>query len=56
MVPARDDRSARIGGDVDGLVTTLTRFAHEYSLRAREDHRLFVDAFRGGRFEHVAPA
>jgi hypothetical protein len=56
MVPAHDDRSAFIGGDVDGLVTTLTRFAHEYSLRAREDHRLFVDAFRGGRFEHVAPA
>ncbi len=45
-----------IGGDVDGLVTTLTRFAHEYAQRAREDHRLFVDAFRGGRFEHVAPA
>ena len=45
-----------VGGDVDGLVATLTAFAHDYAHRAREDHRLFVDAFRGGRFEHVAPA
>ena len=45
-----------IGGDVDGLVATLTGFAHDYAQQARDDHRLFVDAFRGGRFEHVAPA
>lgn len=45
-----------IGGDVDGLVETLTTFAHDYARRAREDHQLFVDAFRGGRFAHVAPA
>ena len=45
-----------IGGDVDGLVEVLTRFAHAYAGQAREDHRLFVDAFRGGAFEHVAPA
>ena len=45
-----------IGDDVDGLVEVLTRFAHAYAGQAREDHRLFVDAFRGGAFEHVAPA
>ncbi|HEU5242603.1 MAG TPA: DUF2252 family protein, partial [Ornithinibacter sp.] len=45
-----------VGVDVDGLVATITEFAHAYAQRAREDHRLFVDAFRGGRFEHVAPA
>ncbi|MGL4176862.1 MAG: DUF2252 domain-containing protein [Dermatophilaceae bacterium] len=44
-----------IGGDVEGLVGVLTRFAHEYAGQAREDHRLFVDAFRHGAFEHVAP-
>ncbi|MGL5912056.1 MAG: DUF2252 family protein, partial [Phycicoccus sp.] len=45
-----------IGGDVEGLVGVLTRFAHEYAGQAREDHRVFVDAFRHGAFEHVAPA
>lgn len=45
-----------VGGDVDGLVATMTAFAHEYARRAREDHALFVDAFRGGAFEAVAPA
>ena len=45
-----------VGDDVDGLVATMTEFAHDYARRARDDHRLFVDAFRGGAFEHVAPA
>ena len=45
-----------IGGDVDGLVAAVTTFAHDYAQQAREDHRVFVDAFRGGLFEHVAPA
>ena len=45
-----------VGDDVDGLVATMTAFAHDYARRARDDHRLFVDAFRGGAFEHVAPA
>ncbi len=44
-----------IGGDVDGLVTDMRRFAHAYAGRAREDHRLFVDAFRAGAFAAVAP-
>ncbi len=55
-VSVEDAVGRSIDGDVDGLVEVLTRFAHGYAGRAREDHRLFVDAFRGGAFEHVAPA
>ena len=44
-----------VGDDVDGLVTDLTAFAHGYAARARDDHRLFVDAFRAGAFSAVAP-
>jgi uncharacterized protein (DUF2252 family) len=55
-VSVEDAVGACIGGDVDGLVAALTAFARDYAQQAREDHRLFVDAFRGGRFEHVAPA
>jgi uncharacterized protein (DUF2252 family) len=47
---------ARIGGDVDALVADLTTFAHEYANRSRSDHQLFVDAFRGGALQQVAPA
>ena len=55
-VSVEDAVGACIGGDVDGLVAALTAFARDYAQQAREDHQLFVDAFRGGRFEHVAPA
>jgi uncharacterized protein (DUF2252 family) len=39
-----------IGDDVDGLVADLRDFAHDYADRTRDDHRLFVDAFRSGAF------
>ena len=39
-----------VGDDVDALVADLRAFAHEYADRTRDDHRLFVDAFRGGAF------
>ncbi|GAA4402614.1 hypothetical protein GCM10023168_13330 [Fodinibacter luteus] len=55
-VSVEDAVGACIGDDVDGLVEVLTSFAQGYARQAREDHRLFVDAFRGGRFAHVAPA
>jgi uncharacterized protein (DUF2252 family) len=45
-----------IGDDVPGLVADMCSFAHSYAARAREDHGLFVDAFRGGAFAQVAPA
>jgi uncharacterized protein (DUF2252 family) len=35
-----------VGDRVDDLVADLTRFAHDYAGRVREDHRLFVAAFR----------
>ncbi|MGL4744588.1 MAG: DUF2252 domain-containing protein, partial [Dermatophilaceae bacterium] len=54
-VSVEDAVARSIGSDVEGLVDMLTRFAHEYAGQAREDHRMFVDAFRHGAFEHVAP-
>ena len=39
-----------IGSDVDGLIEDLRAFAHDYADRTRDDHRLFVDAFRSGAF------
>ena len=38
-------------GREEDFVADLTEFAHRYSERAREDHRLFVDAFRAGMLE-----
>ena len=38
-----------IGSDGAKFEKFLTEFAFEYSDRVREDHRLFVDAFRNGR-------
>jgi uncharacterized protein (DUF2252 family) len=38
-----------IGSDEAKFGNFLTEFAFEYSDRVREDHRLFVDAFRNGR-------
>ena len=40
-----------VDGRADALVEELTAFALEYSARAREDHRLFVDAFRAGKLD-----
>jgi uncharacterized protein (DUF2252 family) len=48
--------SDSIGDDTEALVGDLVAFAHEYAARARADHGLFVDAFRGGAFARVAPA
>jgi uncharacterized protein (DUF2252 family) len=38
----------------DELVEDLTAFALDYAVRARQDHALFVDAFRGGRVEGLS--
>ena len=40
---------AAIDKDEPAFVTHLVEFAHEYGVRAREDHQLFVDLFRNGR-------
>jgi uncharacterized protein (DUF2252 family) len=46
-----DAISAVVRDREDDLVEDLTAFALEYSQRARDDHRLFVDAFRAGKLE-----
>jgi uncharacterized protein (DUF2252 family) len=45
-----------IGDDEDEFVRVLTEFGMAYADQTREDHRLFVDAFRGGRIPAVRPA
>lgn len=55
QVQVEEAVAASVGGDVDGLVRDMRRFAHAYAWRARGDHRLFVDAFRAGAFAAVAP-
>jgi uncharacterized protein (DUF2252 family) len=39
--------------DEEAFTTTLTRFAMSYAEQTREDHRLFVDAFRGGQIPGI---
>jgi uncharacterized protein (DUF2252 family) len=46
--------AAVIDGAEDAFVEDITGFGIDYSERARRDHALFVDAFRGGRFDLVS--
>lgn len=39
-----------IARDEKGFLGALVDFAHSYGARAREDHQIFVDLFRNGRF------
>ncbi|MFB6393463.1 DUF2252 domain-containing protein [Polymorphospora lycopeni] len=41
---------AAVDKDEAVFVPHLVEFAHSYGLRAREDHQIFVDLFRNGRF------
>jgi uncharacterized protein (DUF2252 family) len=43
-----------IGREVDDFVTDLVSFGLEYAAAVRDDHRLFVDAFREGRIPGVS--
>ncbi|MEU3623704.1 hypothetical protein BS329_37200 [Amycolatopsis coloradensis] len=45
-----------IGDRENEFVRTLTEFGMAYAEQSREDHRLFVDAFRGGKIPAVRPA
>ncbi len=45
-----------IGDGEEEFVRALTEFGMAYAEQSREDHRLFVDAFRGGRIPGVQPA
>ena len=44
---------AVIGDDDDGLVSDMVSFGLEYAAVVRDDHRHFVEAFRGGRIPGV---
>ncbi|MFI7603925.1 DUF2252 domain-containing protein [Micromonospora sp. NPDC049366] len=44
---------AVVDRDEPGFVTHLAEFAHEYGVRARTDHQLFVDLFRNGRLPGI---
>jgi uncharacterized protein (DUF2252 family) len=46
--------AAVLEGEHDAFVEDVTDFGIEYAARARRDHELFVDAFRGGQFELVS--
>jgi uncharacterized protein (DUF2252 family) len=43
-----------IGDDIDAFVDDLVDFAMRYAGQARQDHALFVDAFRGAKFDLVS--
>jgi uncharacterized protein (DUF2252 family) len=46
--------AAVLDGAEDEFVEDITGFGIDYAVRARRDHALFVDAFRGGRFDLVS--
>jgi uncharacterized protein (DUF2252 family) len=46
--------AAVLEGEQDAFVEDVVDFGIEYALRARRDHELFVDAFRGGHFALVS--
>ena len=50
-----DHIAESIGDAEEDLVRDMTAFALAYGERTREDHARFVDAFRGGAFDRVAP-
>jgi uncharacterized protein (DUF2252 family) len=43
-----------VAGREDEFVAWVVEFAHDYAAQVREDHALFVDAFRHGRIPGVA--
>ncbi len=45
---------AVLDGRDDEFVAWVTDFAHTYAAQVREDHALFVEAFRGGAIPGVA--
>jgi uncharacterized protein (DUF2252 family) len=56
LVPFQTEEAitAMIGDRRAEFVADLVDFAHSYAERTREDHRLFVDAFRAGRIPGIS--
>jgi uncharacterized protein (DUF2252 family) len=48
-----EDAIASVITNEEEFTRSLTRFAMAYGQQAREDHRLFVDAFRGGQIPGI---
>jgi uncharacterized protein (DUF2252 family) len=48
-----EDAIASAITDEEEFTRSLTRFAMAYAHQTREDHRLFVDAFRGGQIPGI---
>ena len=51
-----EEAIAAVIDDEDAFVAELTSFALAYAERTRDDHRLFVDAFRGGQIPGISSA
>jgi uncharacterized protein (DUF2252 family) len=51
-----EESIAAVIDDENAFVRELTGFALAYAERTRDDHRLFVDAFRGGRIPGISSA
>ncbi|MGH3761542.1 DUF2252 domain-containing protein [Actinophytocola sp.] len=51
-----EDAIAAVIDDEDAFVRELTSFALAYAERTRDDHRLFVDAFRSGQIPGISSA
>jgi hypothetical protein len=43
-----------VGGREDEFVDWVVDFAHTYAAQVRDDHNLFVEAFRSGQMPGVA--
>ncbi|WP_448614167.1 DUF2252 domain-containing protein [Modestobacter sp. URMC 112] len=56
LVPFQTEEAitTMIGGRREQFVADLVDFAHTYARRTREDHRLFVDAFRAGSIPGIS--
>jgi uncharacterized protein (DUF2252 family) len=56
LVPFQTEEAitAMIGGRREEFIADLITFAHSYAERTRDDHRLFVDAFRAGRIPGIS--
>ncbi|GAA3765314.1 DUF2252 domain-containing protein [Salinactinospora qingdaonensis] len=55
LVPFQTEQAImeRLGGHEEEFVAAMTRFAHDYAANVREDHRLFVEAFRNNAIPGV---
>jgi uncharacterized protein (DUF2252 family) len=56
LVPFQTEEAitAVVGGREEEFTAWVVEFAHTYAAQVREDHALFVEAFRSGGFAQVA--